>query len=164
VAVVRVETRRGFRDAPQLRRALTAAILDVTNRPSIRAIQIDFDATRSERDFYTAVVRDIRTQLPGTTTLSITALLSWCAHDDWIHALPIDEAVPMYFRLGREAHNVFNGDSSYAIREPLCATSAGIATDEPSRSLSLAGKRVYIFNPRPWTARQLRLLAQGERP
>jgi hypothetical protein len=164
VAVVRVETRRGFHDAPQLRRALTAAILDVTNRPGIRAIQIDFDAMRSERDFYTAVLRDIRMQLPQTTTLSITALLSWCAHDDWIRALPIDEAVPMYFRLGREAHNVLNGDSAYAIREPLCATSAGIATDEPSRDLSLAGKRVYIFNPRPWSARQLRLLAQGEQP
>jgi len=164
VAVVRVETRRGFHDTPQIRQALTAAILDVTSRAGTRAIQIDFDATRSERDFYTAVLRDIRTQLPQTTALSITALLSWCAHDDWIHALPIDEAVPMYFRLGREAHNVLNGDSAYAIREPLCATSAGIATDEPSRNLSLADKRVYIFNPRPWSARQLRLLSQGERP
>lgn len=161
ISVVRVETRRGFRDAPQLRRALTDAILDVTSRAGTSAVQIDFDATRSEREFYAGVLRDLRTKLPLGTTLSMTALLSWCAHDDWIHALPIDEAVPMYFRLGKEAHNVYNGDSAYAIREPLCSTSAGVATDEPSRNLALANKRVYVFNPRPWSGRQLQLLARA---
>lgn len=164
ISVVRVETRRGFHDAPQLRRALTTAILDVTNHSGTSAVQIDFDATRSEREFYAAVLRDLRTKLPRGTTLSMTALLSWCAHDDWIHSLPIDEAVPMYFRLGREAHNVMNGDPRYAIREPLCSTSAGVATDEPSRNLVFANKRVYVFNPRPWTARQLQLLALAGKP
>lgn len=163
ITVVRVETRPGFRDTPRTRDAVTAAILDAANRPDLHALQIDFDAARSERDFYTAVLKQIRARLPQTTTLSITALLSWCAHDDWIHALPVDEAVPMYFRLGKEAHNVLNGNSAYAIREPLCTMSVGIATDEPSRNLSLDGKRVYIFNPRPWTAHQLQLLSLSER-
>lgn len=164
VAVVRLETRPGFRDTPQVRNAVTTAILNVANHPGINAIQIDFDATRSEREFYKAVLTQTRAVLPQTTTLSITALLSWCAHDDWIHALPIDEAVPMYFRLGREAHNILNGDSAYAIREPLCGSSAGIATDEPSRNVPLDRKRVYIFNPRPWSAHQLQLLSRSERP
>jgi hypothetical protein len=164
VAVVRIETRSGFRDTPQVRDGVSAAILDAANRPAIHAVQVDFDAVRSEREFYTAVLRQIRAKLPRTTTLSITALLSWCAHDDWIHALPVDEAVPMYFRLGTEAHNILNGDSAYAIREPLCAASAGIATDEPSHNIPLAGKGVYIFNPRPWTAHQLQLLSRSERP
>jgi hypothetical protein len=164
VAVVRVETRPGFHDAPQIRDGAAAAILDTVNRPGIHAVQVDFDAARSERDFYAAILKEIRAKLPRTTTLSITALLSWCAHDDWIRALPVDEAVPMYFRLGSEAHNILNGDSAYAIREPLCATSAGIATDEPSRNIPLDGKRVYIFNPRPWTAHQLQLLSRSERP
>ena len=164
VAVVRVETRPGFHDAPEIRDRVAAAILDAANRPGIHTVQVDFDAARSEREFYTAALKQIRAALPSTTTLSITALLSWCAHDDWIHALPVDEAVPMYFRLGREAHNILNGDSAYAIREPLCESSVGIATDEPSRNVPLEGKHVYIFNPRPWTARQLQLLSRSGRP
>lgn len=164
ISVVRVETRRGFRDTSRLRDALTGAVLDAANHPAIHAVQIDFDATRSERVFYIAVLNEVRGALPRDTSLSITALLSWCAHDDWIHSLPIDEAVPMYFRLGREAHNVLNGDSAYSIREPLCANSAGIATDEPAHNLLLASKRVYIFNPRPWNAHQLQLLTRSERP
>ncbi len=164
ISVVRVETRAGFHNTSQLREGLIAAILDVTSRSGTSAVQIDFDATRSERQFYAAVLRDLRTKLPMGTSLSMTALLSWCAHDDWIHALPIDEAVPMYFRLGKEAHSVYNGDSAYAIREPLCSTSAGVATDEPSPNLVLANKREYLFNPRPWTARQQQLLARVRKP
>ena len=163
-AVVRVETRPGFHDTAQSRRALTEAVLDAVRKPGIQAVQVDFDATRSERAFYTAVIDNLRGGLPKNTSLSITALLSWCAHDDWIHGLSIDEAVPMYFRLGKEAHNILNGDSAYAIREPLCKQSAGIATDEPAHQLSLANKRIYVFNPRPWTAHQLQLLAQSEMP
>ena len=161
VSVVRIETHPGFRATPEMRDGVTAAILDATNLSGVPAVQVDFDAARSEREFYTDLLKEVRAKLPPATTLSITALLSWCAHDDWIHALPIDEAVPMYFRLGREAHNILNGDSSYAIREPLCGSSAGIATDEPSRNIPLDGKRVYVFSPRPWTAHQLQLLSRS---
>ncbi len=32
----------------------------------------------------------------------MTALASWCAGDDWLRDLPVDEAVPMLFRMGVE--------------------------------------------------------------
>ena len=35
--------------------------------------------------------------------LSITALASWCAQDRWMEGLPVDETVPMLFRMGPDA-------------------------------------------------------------
>jgi hypothetical protein len=45
-------------------------------------IQIDFDATRSERGFYRALLNDLRARVPRSTAFSITALASLCIHDD----------------------------------------------------------------------------------
>jgi hypothetical protein len=36
-------------------------------------------------------------------------------------------------------------------RPPLCRSSAGVSVDEPLRQPPSAA-RLYIFNPRPWTA------------
>jgi len=55
--------------------------------------------------------------------LSITALASWCAGDPWITGLPIDEAVPMLFRLGPDTRNIDAFLSHRNITEPLCAGS-----------------------------------------
>ena len=33
--------------------------------------------------------------------LTITALASWCDGDDWIDGLPVADASPMLFRMGR---------------------------------------------------------------
>jgi hypothetical protein len=89
--------------------------------------------------------------------LSITALLSWCAaapgSGNWMANLPIDEAVPMFFRLGGSSRPADN-KSGYPLREPRCRGSIGISTDESWPSLD-PRQRVYLFAPRPWTPLQL---------
>ena len=76
-----------------------AGDLRTASRPGIAALQVDFDAKRSERGFYAALLRSLRSQMPPQLPLSIAALASWCSNDDWISGLPIDEAVPMLFRM-----------------------------------------------------------------
>jgi hypothetical protein len=127
-------------------------IARVAREPQIRAVQIDFDATQSQRAFYSALLEQVRPLLPPATALSITALGSWCLGDDWLAGLPIDEAVPMMFRMGVDRANIIRAlaaDDDF--REPLCRTSIGVSTDEPWPTLR-PGRRVYVFNPRPWTA------------
>ena len=139
IAVVRIETHRATLSAAQ--RALTLdAILRLFR--NAEELQIDFDATRTERAFY----RELLIALRGKTSarLSITALASWCSDDRWLNDLPIDEAVPMFFRMGRGAPR------DVSIREPRCRGSVGISVDEPNVRRPHA-RRVWIFNPKPWT-------------
>ena len=92
--------------------------------------------------------------------LSITALASWCSSDDWINRLPVDEAVPMLFRMEPDRRFAPPDLPWSRIREPLCQSSVGISTREPS-PVPTAGKRVYIFPDRGWRA-DLPLIAQVE--
>jgi hypothetical protein len=155
MAVVRIEANSAklpFHDSEALRRAAAEAIVSVA-RPGIAAVQVDFDATRSQRAFYTDVLRRVRVGLPAGTPLSMTALLSWCSGDDWIAGLPVDEVVPMYFRLGREGRDPL-ALGAWRVMEPLCAGSVGISTDEAWPEIG-PGKRVYVFAPKPWTERDV---------
>ena len=160
MAVVRIETRPGFQDSPQLQERTAANLLAIARRPGTRALQIDFDAKRSERPFYVAVLGSLRRQMPQGMPVSITALTSWCAAApgrSWLAALPIDEAVPMFFRLGGDA--LPYADKTWLpVREPKCQGSVGIATDESWPHLD-ASKRVYLFAPAPWRPAQLDELA-----
>ena len=182
IAVVRIETRASRQPAAyffaatrssslahytaQQQERAVAEIADLANLPNVRAIQIDFDATVSERAFYSALLSDVREKLPSSIPLSITALASWCIGDPWLEQLPpgtIDEAVPMLFRMGPDASNVakfLSTGADFPVR--ACQGSLGVTTDEPlSRSLLGAAsnpavsasrnKRIYIFAPRAWT-------------
>ena len=149
VTVVRIETDR--RDIPTLSseqvRQTAREILDSSKSP---VIQIDFDATVSERDFYRALLQQVRLNLPVRTALSITALASWCAGDDWLHDLPIDEAVPMLFRLGvdqRQFQRRLETGQPFESRQ--CQNAAGVSTDEPVTAPTV--DRLYIFNPQSWS-------------
>jgi len=160
MAVVRVIALSGFQNSETLREQTAAALAEAAHRPGLRAFQIDFDATRSQRAFYADVLHRLRPLMPAAMPLSITALVSWCtaepASGGWISTLPIDEAVPMFFRLGGSART--GGDKSgYALREPLCRGSLGISTDESWPRLN-PNARIYLFAPRPWTPRQLAAL------
>jgi Protein of unknown function (DUF3142) len=115
----------------------------------IAALQIDFDARRSEREFYASLLHDLRRRMPPELPLSMTALASWCSSDDWIGGLPVDEAVPMFFRMEPDRRYAPADLPQFHIREPLCMGSIGISTHE-QRAVSLAGKRVYIFPDRGW--------------
>ncbi len=134
---------------------LVAAILQL--RPAgAEPLQIDFEVTQSQQRFLAATIAALRRKLPETP-LSMTALSSWCLNEDWLDAVPVDEIVPMLFRLGPErlrivAHFRAGGD----FRDRRCRSSAGIAADEmggaPLDAPRLAGRRLYVFAAQPWTA------------
>jgi hypothetical protein len=159
VAVARIEVGSGFRDSPALRQQTAAALLRAAALPGIRAVQVDFDATASQRDFYADVLRRIRADLPPQLGLTMTALVSWCAESDgWLDGLPVDAAVPMYFRLGRHL-------GRWRVREPLCVGNVGVSTDEPGSAPRLGpADRAYVFSPRPWTPDQLARLNRSGFP
>lgn len=151
IAVVRIEmAARVTSVAEGVKARVVSAILRSARRPGIIALQIDFDAVKSQREFYREILLRIRAGMPQSMPLSITALASWCAFDDWIADLPIDEAVPMMFRMGQEGKWFGWQGAANAIREPLCTGSLGVSTDElwPNE---IEGKRLYVFAPKPWT-------------
>jgi hypothetical protein len=153
MAVVRIEPDR--REPPSLspeqRAEAVSAIAELAEIPKVAAIQVDFDATVSQRAFYRALLFDVRPQLPESVPLSITALASWCMYDQWLGGLPIDEAVPMLFRMGADHRQVLihlqtGGD----FKPAMSRLSVGISTDEPLPRLP-SGRRVYVFHPRAWS-------------
>lgn len=106
VAVSRIEADRDAAfDRSQIEQA-SAAIAKQASLPRVVAVQVDFDATRSQREFYGALLLDLRRRLGPNVPISITALASWCLDDDWISSLPVDEAVPMLFRMGAGTNEV----------------------------------------------------------
>jgi hypothetical protein len=151
IAVIRIETDRA--DRAQLTTGqienTASEVAGLAQLPNVTAVQIDFDATMSEREFYRALLKQVREKLPSSMPLSITALASWCSGDNWLKDLPIDEAVPMLFRLGVESRQFASRLKSGETFPAPCHDAAGISTDEP---ISLpAVKRVYLFNPKGWS-------------
>ena len=153
IAVVRIESDHKQLPSPDQRQLdeSAEAIVQMASQPRILGVQIDFDATLSEREFYRALIRKIRFRLPEATALSITALASWCLGDNWLESLPIDEAVPMLFRLGADA-NRFRAFVASGAPFPSnkCQHSVGVSTDEPL-DLKQVTRRTYVFNPKPWS-------------
>ena len=165
IAVARVESDQRTKPdlSTQQTEELAATIAEMARLPNVSSIQIDFDATRSERTFYHDLILAVRTRLPASVALSITALASWCSDDDWISDLPIDEAVPMLFRMGPDGRQIRNRlASGEEFPSRPCRTSYGISTDEPLRNLS-AAKRLYVFNPGAWTEISVRAITDSRR-
>jgi hypothetical protein len=152
IAVTRIETGR-FEPVGLTRDAtdeIASLIARTATLPRVRGAQIDFDATLSERDFYRALIHQVRASLNPAAALSITALASWCRGDDWLEGLPIDEAVPMLFRMG-PVHAPFQRLASSPSRaSAACRSTVGTSLDEPLAA-SVRGRRVYVFNAKPWT-------------
>jgi hypothetical protein len=162
IAVVRIEVDR--RLPPTLsaaQRAETGRIIAGLVRTSPAAIQIDFDARRSERTFYRDLLTDVRRRIPPSMPLSMTALASWCIDDDWISGLPVDEAVPMIYRMGPDAKEIdayLRNDGEFV--PASSRSSVGLSVDSQVAGLAM-GKRVYLFSPNPWTAEALRDALRG---
>jgi hypothetical protein len=161
MAVVRIETTPAFRWRDANIPAMAGQIVEAARQSKAYALQVDFDARASERPYYSALLREVRRQLSPGTVLSITALASWCGRGSWLHGLPIDEAVPMFFRMGGPA--AVRGTlprSLSSIEEPLCTGSAGVATDERWPPLD-ARQRVYVFRVGSWRAEDLASVNAG---
>jgi hypothetical protein len=148
--VVRIEAPSGpISDESHLRNEVLTQVLEVC-RPPTAGVQIDFDATEAQRSFYCSLLTALRSRMPLEMKLSITALASWCAYDDWIRDLPVDEAVPMLFRLGRGQDEVASYlQAGNDFRPTISRFSYGLSLDEPFKLLR-KGRRIYFFNPRPW--------------
>lgn len=148
IAVTRIETPGGDAADGQVDE-IARAIASTMQLPRVAAVQVDFDATLSQRPMYRHLLYAVRRRLPPATPLSITALASWCMQDDWLGDLPIDEAVPMLFRMG-PAEGPLRDTAADRLRAPACRGAIGTSLDEPLAP-SRGDKRRYVFNPRPWT-------------
>jgi hypothetical protein len=166
MAVTRIESSKTTSEQPALsdpqRHKLVSLVTRTRQLANVSAIQIDFDAASSEREFYRGFLQDLRGQLPDTVPLSITALASFCIGDRWLRDLPVDEAVPMIFRMGADDRAIkimlAGGDD---FREPLCQRSYGVALNEPLDMKRDAKRRVYVFNNHSWTQNDIGALNDG---
>jgi hypothetical protein len=163
IAVTRIESQKTTGQHAALsdaqRHKTVELILRTMRLRNVSGIQIDFDATNSARDFYRALLHDVRAKLPDNLALSMTALASFCIGDRWLSDLPVDEAVPMMFRMGADDRSIKNLLSAGEdFREPLCQKSYGIAIDEPLDMQFKTGRRVYVFNHRSWKASDITAL------
>ncbi len=149
IPVVRIETTQSTLLNDENRDEVVRDLILAARKPGIAALQIDFDATKSQRQFYRDVLVELRRGMPADLPLSITALASWCSYDDWLHGLPIDEAVPMMFRMEPDRYRAPAGLDDFKTREPLCRFATGVSTSEPWPA-NLAGKRIYIFPDHGW--------------
>lgn len=155
IAVIRIVNNE--RDNPLGRKQLSEAVdLIVENclQEGIGSCQIDFDVKNSEIDFYKELIFETRDNLPKSIPLSITTLVSWCHLGSWLEDLPVEEVVPMFYRLGPD-ENLIRQDlvgESFMGAE-ICQRAIGISVDEPlPQTKYLKNRRIYIFNPDPWTS------------
>src|SRR5262249_40974307 len=130
-----------------------AAIVRTASLPRVVGVQIDFDARASERPMYGRLLRAVRDRLPADMPLSMTALASWCPENDednWLRGLPVDEAVPMLFRMGpiNEPFRIIAASRDSAA--PECRRAVGVSLDEPL-PFRPDSRRVYVFSSRAWT-------------
>jgi hypothetical protein len=142
VAVVRLESGPGPMPAVG---AIADEVAKIAELPRVRAVQIDFDARRSERAWYGDLLRQVRRQLRPDMPLTITALASWCLGDAWITRLPVADAVPMLFRMGAGEPREVREFSA-----EVCRASVGVSTDEPLY-VAPRGRRMWVFAPGAWT-------------
>ena len=159
IAVTRIEAPAGVTgvDVP----AMARAIADRARLPMVTGVQIDFDARVSQRGMYRRLLYAVRAALPAGMPLSITALASWCLDDDWLDELPIDEAIPMLFRMGPDGAAL---RQAWLVRRPAprCRGSLGVSLDEPAPRAA-ADRRVYVFNPGEWTPRSVSAAMEAAR-
>ncbi len=163
VAVARIETARNEKPTLSVsqRDRTVESIVEMASLSGVSEIQIDFDATQSERNFYRELIATVKQRLPANTRLSITALASWCMSDDWLTGLPIDEAVPMLFRMSSDGKQIITRlDAGDDFNAATCRQSYGISLDEQHPKL-LPARRLFVFNPDAWTEKSLREIPES---
>ena len=163
IAVTRIESQKTALSSAQ-REKLVDLVLRTRELKNVSAIQIDFDAAASQREFYRLLLHDLRRRLPDDVPLSMTALASFCVDDRWLDDLPVDEAIPMIFRMGADSKTIKSFlERGNDFKEPICRRSYGFAVDEPLAMNLDRSRRQYIFNVRAWTEKDVLALHQGTR-
>jgi len=165
IAVTRIESRKTTGQSIALndtqREKIVSLVLKTLELKNVAAVQIDFDAVVSEREFYRQMLQDLRQKLPNNIPLSMTALASFCVGDRWINDLLVDEAVPMIFQMGADDHAIKDFlTSGHDFRVPLCQRSYGIDFDEQININFDHSRRIYAFNNRHWTENNVDSLLQ----
>jgi hypothetical protein len=152
VVHVQIDPRRRLVWTPRREVQVAHAVLRLARRPGVRRLQLDFEVRGSERPILLAVLRGVRAGLPEGVALSMTALASWCETETWLDEAPVDEIVPMLFRMGPggerlKAKLARGGD----FKHPRCRQALAVSTDTPLVRAP-AGRRPPLFNPGSWTA------------
>jgi len=165
IAVTRIESQKITHKRPDLSKEQQQQLVDRIRKtlelPNVTAVQIDFDAVNSERGFFRELLEHLRSELPDNVPLSMTALASFCVGDRWFNDLPVDEAVPMIFRMGTDADHIKSFLASGSdFRESLCRRSYGVAFNETVTNGFEKERRVYVFNDRPWLESDLPVLEE----
>ncbi len=165
IAVTRIEPAKNTSNRPLLSGSQNDQLITLISKTlelkNVVAIQVDFDAAVSERQFYRELLGGLRQKLPDQVPLSMTALASFCLGDRWLKDLPVDEAVPMIFRMGTDDQNIKRYLATGAdFLEPLCRKSYGIATDEPLTAKLDQARRIYVFNTHAWTEYDLMAISE----
>jgi hypothetical protein len=111
-------------------------------RNNAEGVQIDFDARKSQRDFYRKLLSKLRAVLPRDKYLSITALASWCARDQWMQPLDVNEIVPMMFAMGPDRLD------QHELQDARCLNSVGLSINE--RPVQTSAGRFYFFSEHAW--------------
>jgi hypothetical protein len=151
MAVIRIEDRGAMFTEVQ-RMQTTRMIQEIAALLRVPAIQIDFDAPKSARIFYRALVADVRQRIGRNVFLSITALTSWCEPGSWLARLDVEEIVPMAFDMGPGGPAVTallksGGKFGFA----GCRGSLGMSLTEGSLPVG-SGQRIYLFaNNQRWS-------------
>ncbi len=128
------------------------AILELAALPRVAGVQLDFDATPSQRGFYRSLVERVRRDLPAGRTFSATALVSWCQFDRWMGGLPLDEVVPMAFSMGSGADEArARLAAGPGFMPDYCRGSIGLGVQEAFPPLA-GRRRIYAFNAHAWRA------------
>ncbi len=160
IAVTRIETNKDGKKRPSFDAEMTTNVVSLIKNtlelPDVKAIQIDFDAVVSERDFYRSMMKDLRKQMPERVPLTMTSLASWCTGDAWFNDFPVGEAVPMAFQMGADSEKIKNYlANGNDWNEPLCRGSYGISVDDPLKVELKPGRRMYYFSNNPWKSSDL---------
>lgn len=160
IGVTRIETSRDNAKRPSLSQNQQKTIVDYLKKsielPNVKAVQIDFDAVESEREFYRDLITETRNAISPNISLTITALTSWCLGDKWLHGLPIDDAVPMLFDIGpnrKEVTDLLRRREDF--NEPKCRNSYGLSVNEPPIAGLKKDRRIYLFKSAAWTPSDL---------
>ena len=137
-------------------------VSEYVTRHNAPVVQIDYDARLNERASYLSFLKLLRSQLPTRTSLSVTALLSWCLADKWLSKAPVDEAVAMAFSLGDGKTTLSRDLKGNVLNAGVSRQSLGACVDEKETNQVLRttgvtpfSRRLYLFSSKPWSQKRL---------